>query len=198
MPKEDYIIVSRENSYEYYGFTYDSITALKNDGKWTLYDGSSRKEKISSEIVFEDIALDEFGRCAINGAIFVKKSDNMYYMIDYAGIEIAGPFENAKPFFEIGGWAAVQKDDKWGFVDSKGNEMTKFIYEDAGSSSIIRSDVSIEVVSPVKENGLWGYIKTDGKYAIEPRYEYAKQFVNGCAPVKEDIGWHYIILIEYE
>ena len=191
------VIAKRETGFEYYGISSDGITAIKNDGKWIQYDSSNRKEKISTERDFEDIALDEFGRCAINGAVFVKTSGN-YQMIDYAGNNIAGPFDDAKPFFEKGGWAAVEKDGKWGFINSAGNMVIDYIFEDAGSSSSIRSSVSAEILAPVKKDGFWGYIKTDGEFAIEPKYECAKQFVNGCAPVKEAAGWYYILLPEYE
>ena len=191
------VIAKREKSFEYYGISTDGIAAFKQDGKWVLIDSSSRKEKIPTSRDFEDVALDEFGRCAVNGAVFVK-TDEKYQMIDYAGNNIAGPFDDAKPFFENGGWAAVKNNGKWGFVNSAGNLVIDYIYDDAGSSSSIKSSVSTEILAPVKKGGLWGYIKTNGEFAVEPMFQGAKQFVNGCAPVKIEAVWRYALLAEYK
>jgi len=44
----------------------------------------------------------------------------------------------------------------------------------------------------VKETGLYGYIKPDGTYFIEPKYQNAGSFRNGYAPVYIDGKWGYI------
>jgi hypothetical protein len=209
--------------YEDHGLTEDGIMAIKNNGFWHIIDVSGRTEKIAGDRSFEDVALDEFGRCAASGAgaIFAK-TDGKYYMIGYDGKTIAGPFDDAKPFFEKGGWAAVKNNGKWGFIyasgnlvefkNASGNLLETYIFEDAGSSSSVKSSIADEILAPVKQDGLWGYIKTDGGFAIEPRYDEAKQFVNGCAAVAEAVPvsakeaeagiepgmfWYYIVLAEY-
>ncbi|EIC85438.1 WG repeat-containing protein [Serratia sp. M24T3] len=43
-----------------------------------------------------------------------------------------------------------------------------------------------------EQQGLWGYIDTSGKMAIEPAYRQARGFVNGLAAVKKDDLFGYI------
>ena len=38
------------------------------------------------------------------------------------------------------------------------------------------------------ENGLYGYLGSEGEWAIEPRYEWAGSFVGGCAPANRNGG----------
>ena len=46
----------------------------------------------------------------------------------------------------------------------------------------------------VKMGGKWGFIKTDGEFAIEPEYDDAKSFACGLAPVLVEDKWGYINL----
>lgn len=43
-----------------------------------------------------------------------------------------------------------------------------------------------------EQQGLWGYVDTSGKMAIEPAYRQARGFVNGLAAVKKDDLFGYI------
>ncbi|MBR0186340.1 MAG: WG repeat-containing protein, partial [Synergistaceae bacterium] len=52
-----------------------------------------------------------------------------------------------------------------------------------------------EGLAAVYIRGRWGYIKTDGKYAIRPQYVEAGDFAYGVAPVRTRTtyrGWGYI------
>ena len=40
-----------------------------------------------------------------------------------------------------------------------------------------------EGLAAVKNNGLWGYIDTNGEYVVQPQYEQATSFTGGCAAV---------------
>ena len=56
---------------------------------------------------------------------------------------------------------------------------------------------------PAKAGEKWGYIDRGGKWAIEPRYDYAGDFWSGAAPVCIDGKWSFInknaqILMEVE
>ena len=55
--------VPRENRYEFYGLTADGLTAAKQNGKWNLRGGGGISER-----AFEEIAIDESGRCTAEGA----------------------------------------------------------------------------------------------------------------------------------
>ena len=74
--------------------------------------------------------------------------------------------------------ALVKKDDKWGFINTKGKEVIPCIYTDAKSFS--------EGLAPVEKNGEWGYINTKGEEVIHCIYDQAWGFSEGLAPVKKD------------
>ncbi len=49
-----------------------------------------------------------------------------------------------------------------------------------------------EGYAAVRNNGLWGYINTDGEYAVQPAYEQATSFVGGVAAVYGGGMWQII------
>ena len=50
--------------------------------------------------------------------------------------------------------ACVEVNDKWGYIDTKGNIVIPAVYDDAYSFS--------QGLAAVKVNGKWGYIDTKG------------------------------------
>ena len=56
-----------------------------------------------------------------------------------------------------------KKDNKYGFVDKKGNVVVDYIYDDA------REQNDFGYIA-VKKDGLWGSIKKNGQIIIEPKY----------------------------
>jgi hypothetical protein len=50
-----------------------------------------------------------------------------------------------------------------------------------------------EGVSPVKTNGLWGYIDRGGTFVVKPQFEFAEAFTSGVAAVKRDGRWGFTI-----
>lgn len=62
----------------------------------------------------------------------------------------------------------VQKDDKWGFIDSKNNLVIPIKFDDVFLFS--------DGVSLVQLGGKYGYIDYDGKFIIPPRYDDLGQF----------------------
>ena len=49
-----------------------------------------------------------------------------------------------------------------------------------------------EGLAAVKNNGLWGYIDTNGEYVVQPQYEQATSFTGGCAAVYGGGMWQII------
>ena len=49
-----------------------------------------------------------------------------------------------------------------------------------------------EGYAAVRSNGLWGYVNTDGEYAVQPAYEQATSFVGGVAAVYGGGMWQII------
>ena len=55
------------------------------------------------------------------------------------------------------------KDGKWGFVDSNGNVIVDYIYDDV-------TEQNLYGFAGVKKAGKWGSINKDGQVVIEPTY----------------------------
>lgn len=69
----------------------------------------------------------------------------------------------------------IDEDNRFGYVDHRGNIIIKAKYHVGGEFS--------EGVAPVREEGLYGFINDKGAYVIPPQFEYAQPFQNGYAIV---------------
>jgi len=108
------------------------------------------------------------------------------------------PLENLdyiSPFHE--GLAAVNKDGKWAFIDTKGKIIINF-RNDLAVSEYNHEDYPLfsdkRCLIEKRKDGIsyFGYINTSGKTVIEPKYLNATNFNNGNAIVirliKETVG----------
>jgi len=136
---------------------------------------------------YDEIILDELGRCYAQGAVFARKYGVVYLFA--GGRQVEGYYEDARPFSEEG-YAAVKKDGKWGFIDTNGTEVISCRFDDALSFG--------QHLAAVKLGELWGYIGRNGNIVIEPVFLEAKSFSNGSAPVQTQRGWQFITLLEYK
>lgn len=160
-------------------FKWDNITgfnqigAAESDGKWALID-SKGKEK--TEYIYEEVAADEYGIVCYQGRVFVKV-DGKYKLINKKGKAISDDkFDDVKPFTETG-YAAVCKDNKWGFVDTDGKLVIDYQYDDALSFS--------NGYAAVCSKNLWGYIDVDNNLIIETTLLKATSFSSeGSAAIK--------------
>ncbi|MCL2356937.1 MAG: WG repeat-containing protein [Defluviitaleaceae bacterium] len=202
--RDDFMISTRETVYDFIGMRFNDTIALQLNGMWQIFD--FRDSRANTGFVFDSIAVDELGRAVVANRFFARENGR-YYLMGYDSASGENSwwrvsdegFDEARPFFEAGGVAAVRRGNRWGFVDTDGEVIIPFEFEDARSSSFL--------LAPVKRDGLWGFITLErfpapwenyfGKIAIEPQFYDAKQFVNGVAPVKIESGWVYISLIMY-
>lgn len=161
-------------------FTWNELTGIKGstgagkkDGKWVLV---NKKGEAKGDQKYHDVIKDENGFCSNQKCIFVKDKKG-YHLISSKEKRIGKlNFDDAKAFTEDG-YAAVCRDGKWGFVDSDGELVIDYTYEDAES---FRNGLAA-----VYADGLWGYIDTDGKMIITPRFLAATHFSKaGTAAVK--------------
>ena len=155
-----------------------------SSGKWALIDSDLNQ---ISDFIFDDIILDEYETCVGNSAIFAQKGGK-YYLYSTSGKQLTlEGYDDAYPFVSTY-YAAVKKDDKWGFISSDGTEVLDFIYDDAKS-------FSANGLAPVNEAGEWKYIALNGDVMVTGLFEDCKPFAaNGVAAVKEDGVWNYIML----
>lgn len=118
------------------------------------------------------------------------------------------------------GLAAVKMNEKWGYINSKGefqipakfflaepfSEGMAFVLgEEGGRWDIIdkqgryvtrvtfeKHDPFSEGMAVVQVNGKYGFINKEGDYVIDPIYDDARSFSEGLAAVKSSEGWGYI------
>ena len=170
--------------FEELGMFTGGYAPAKLNGKWGLVGADGGEWLIEPQ--YDDVVRDDPGRCGDPAALFVRRNGSVYLLKD--GEEIAGPFEDARPF--QGGWAAVREGGKWGFVDTDGAVRIPCRFDGARSFG--------QHLAAVKEGDLWGYVSLQGELVIEPQFLEAKSFSGGSAPVRTGLGWQFISLLEYE
>lgn len=124
------------------------------------------------------------------------RSNKKVGFIDNKGNWILTPiYDKVRSFSN--GFAPVVKEKYWGYINTKGEEITKFVFTDAE----IFSD---DGLAPVEEKKSWGFIDKTGKLIIPAEYEITamglsifnknttKGFQNGLARVKHDKQWGFI------
>ncbi len=82
------------------------------------------------------------------------------------------------------GMAAVKKGDKWGYINTKGEEVIPCEYISAGKFS--------EGYAPVSKGEGVGFINYEGMLVIPFSYEQAEPFSEGLAAVCKDEHWGFI------
>ena len=125
-------------------------------------------------------------------------------------------FDRVGDFSE--GFAAVKKDDKWGYINTKGEQIIECKFDDFDDFNegfaAVKKDGKWEYINSkgeqiveckfddawgfneglarVQKDGKWGYINTKGEQIIECKFDYADDFKEGFARVKKDGKWGYI------
>lgn len=170
--------------FEEIGMYRNGYAPAKLDGKWGLLDTSGTEWLLAPE--YDAIVQDMLGRSYDQGAVFVVRNGRTLLLVD--GEQVGDTYEDARPF--NGGWAAVKKNGKWGFIDTAGTVQIDYQFDDAMSFG--------QHLAAVKQGEKWGYISLYGEMMIAPEFMEARSFSNGSAPVKTSEGWKFITLIEYE
>ena len=82
------------------------------------------------------------------------------------------------------GFAAVKKDGKWGYINTKGELIIECKFDDVNYFN--------KGFAVVKKDGKKGYINTKGEQIIECKFDDVRDFYEGFAPVQKDDRWGYI------
>lgn len=137
------------------------------------------------------------------------------YLIDLDGNVICGGYDIAYEFSN--GLAAVESDDKWGYINTSGEVVIPFQWDGAswfdsenGTASVsldgewyrIDSDgniVDVDISYPYVDglaiteiDGRYGYVNEEGEIVIPCEFDYATSFSDGYALVERDedeLGW---------
>ena len=98
-------------------------------------------------------------------------------------IELIKQYNELRSFSE--GLAAVKKNDKWGYINTKGDLVIPCEYDGYPREFS-------EGLAPVDKNGKWGFINTKGEIVIPFEYDSADSFSEGLAAVKKNDKWGFI------
>lgn len=181
------LTVPEKLPFDYASVFKNGVAAVQKGGKWALINAGG---EYITELIYDDILLDEFDSC-INGGVIFAKFNGKYIMIDAEGNQIGSQtFDDAYPFAAAAP-AAVCVGGKWGFVDTEGNMVIEPQYEAAKSFNAGLGAVCVD--------GKWGYVNSGNTIRIEPQYQDCLPFAgSGIAAVKENDVWGYIQLLGYE
>jgi len=124
---------------------------------------------------------------SLSGGHFPMKLGSMYgYLGSKGGMVIPALYQAVRPY--IDGWAAVQSENNWFYLDEDGDRILAFPGEsptDAYSFS--------EGYAPILLDGSWRYIdKNSREYGADLALQDARPFANKVAPVKRDGKWGLI------
>jgi len=170
-------------SFDDIGTYSGGYAAAKYNGRWGVIDIFDNWV-IPAE--FDEVIKDELGRCFAQGTAFVRQGGLVHLFTNGDFSEVV--FEDARPFSDEG-YAAVKKNGNWGFINTNGEEVIPFIFNDALSFG--------QHLAAVKIGEYWGYINLFGNIVIEATFQNAKSFSDGSAPVLTNRGWQFITLLEY-
>ena len=126
----------------------------------------------------------EYSTGSGDGIVTARLSEGVYVFLDGSGERISPEtYEGVRDFRE--GYAAVRKDGLWGFIDTNGNLVIDYRFED------IEGGFS-EGKAPVKSNGKWIFIDMSGQQLFDQTFENVRKFQEGYAAVEKGGKWGFI------
>lgn len=150
------------------------------DGYLTHYD--------TSGILFFDITGKELHRCEyynnnqqdlVSDGILFECSNGKYGLFDLNDNKrriTPNEFDEVRDFSE--GLAAVMKDDKFGYINNKGEVVIPFLFDWAGEFS--------EGLAVVMKDGVYGFVDTKGNSTFDVQDEEVRKIVQAKIQEKEE------------
>lgn len=146
-----YGVINTDNvssiGFEYLNMTYwadkDIIIADKTETETSIFD-NNLTEKLKGIFVFEE----DYIKARIDGL-------DKYYTYKFEEKQV-------KDILTRNTLYVSKKDGKYGFVDSQGNVVVNYIYDEA-------TEQNKYGFAAVKQNGLWGAIDKGGKQVLTPQ-----------------------------
>lgn len=168
----------------------EGMAYFKNNGVFGYMDKSGKIAKNESYL---------FASSFEDGVARVQKEDG-WYIIDNHFKELAGPFISIVGYSE--GVFQIETKDGWSFFDKNGEQVTPDFYEaidpfsegkaivlvKTGEIAMIdkqgnKTKVDAKMIFPFKnglalaeKNGKMGYVDSNGKWVVEPKYERVSDF----------------------
>lgn len=153
-------------------FKNKKAIVLKDSAWYFINENGEIKKKLEGkDIKFSNNNFENFG-------YIIMKTDKFYIYDKNLKVVCHKPFDDILPLLEDKGCFAARKNQKWGLIDSNGNTIVDFKYDEIHSSK--------SGYACAKKNGKWGYVKTDGREVIDFIFDAATDFSkNGKAIVNK-------------
>lgn len=156
------------------------MAAVRKNGKWGYIDpaGTMVEEPIYT-----------FAGEVSNGFRFVNDDEFGFRILTGSGVPVEIYLEGGTDRVEAGafadnGWAPVRSGGAWYFGSVRG-DVTRTPFKNVRGFSEDLAAVS-------KDGKTWGFIDAEGKMIVPARYEGAREFMRGIAPVKVGGKWGFI------
>ncbi len=159
-----------EPKYDYVMYFQNNIGIVKLDNKWGLIDSIGNTILPPKyDAIFKDVD-------------FVNDStENLFDFVKSKNFHLERLLPEDIAFHE--GLTKVRLNNKWGFIDTLGNEIIKPEYDDVGHFS--------QGFAVVKNKDKYGCIDKNGKELIPVSMDYMRSFSNGLALVKNNDKYIY-------
>ena len=194
----------------------DFIVVQNNAEKWGLYFHDKLKippqfdlmEHPSEDLIATKLG-DTWGYINLDGKIVINpiyqmakqfseglafvKLDGKYGVIDKSGVFLIAPQFDGGYFFRDS-TAVVTVGGKAGIIDKSGKFLVNPQYEDMKvwpPAVFSEVDANYKLI-PIKSDGKWGYIETNGTIKISPQFDQASFFYDDMAVVKIGDKFGYI------
>jgi hypothetical protein len=189
--------------YDSAGDFSEGLASVSIDNKWGFIDKTG---KIIISLRFDNREYLPPPKFSEGLSRIWLKTYNKYGFIDHEGnIVIKPQFEFAGAFSE--GLASVRVKQRrgklrWGFIDRTGKIVIRPQFEDdeddydryadGGVNEYFLYPIFKGGLARIKIGGRWGFINRKGEMAIQPKFDYAKDFSSGLASVLRGNKWGYI------
>ena len=144
--------------------------AQKKDGKWGFYDLNTHQFTVLDQNrtyypFHEGLSLS-----------FNDKGDN-YYFVDRHGNKVSDTWDDMRRF-NGDGYYSMEKNGKWGLIDSKGCELLPFVYE------MIYKPID-GYMKVNQEKGKQGICDVKGNVIVPAKYNYVRNIGKGFFLVED-------------
>ena len=161
----DGIYVAKQND------SYGIIDSDKNIKLNFDYTGITYNEDsnlfLAEDLEYKTSIIDENFDVKVMGILTEMNTDKSYIRMrigdEYKYYDLNGEEKQNTEILKDNKIFLSKKDGKYGYVDSKGNKVTEFIYDDA-------TEQNEYGFAAVKKDGLWGSLDENGKEVISPKY----------------------------
>lgn len=140
----------------------------KSGFQWYILSKSGKLKELSVDYETVDAFSNGFAKCKRMNHYTVYIDTTGWPVIDIPNENFTGEFYNGfAPYSTV--------DNKYGFMNTKGQPATPCIYEEVSYFN--------EELAAIKMYNKWGFIDTKGKVVVKPEYDKAEPFVKGLARV---------------